>query len=313
MDREFRQWLVERFKDRVMWDEPMSRHTTLGVGGPADALVAPAGPGELRDLILRCREQRVPCMVLAGGSNLLVKDRGIRGVVIDMKKGWKTIERKPDQEGKARLTVGAGLSLAALCRYAADNGLSGMTFAAGIPGTVGGAVAMNAGTAQGWMGDVVEAVHMVTGEGTEKTESRNNLLFSYRRFAVKGYDTSASGPLVITGADLALGPGDPQTLRADMEDHLRKRSAAQPAGVRSAGCFFKNPAQGDAAGRLIDRAGLKNLAVGGAVVSEKHANFLVNRNNATAADLIQLMETVQHRVADRFGVTLEPEVTIVGE
>lgn len=313
MNETFRQWLANRFGDRVSWDEPMSRHTTLGVGGPADALVAPDSVQELRELIARCRQQAVAYTVLAGGSNLLVRDRGIRGIVIDMKKGWKTIKRQPDREGRARLTVGAGLGLGALCRYAADNGLAGMTFAVGIPGTVGGAVAMNAGTADGWMGSVVEAVQVVTGDGAVKTESKNNLLFSYRRFAPRNYDVSVSGPFVITGADLALGFDDPEALRAKVEERLRLRSAAQPAGVRSAGCFFKNPEGGEPAGKLIDRAGLKGLAVGGAAVSEKHANFLVNREGATAFDMIALMETVQQRVADAFGVTLEPEVTIVGE
>ncbi|ABW68588.1 UDP-N-acetylmuramate dehydrogenase [Desulfosudis oleivorans] len=313
MDQGFRQWLTTVFRDRVKWDEPMSRHTTLGVGGPADALVAPETVSELRELIGRCRAQNIAFMVLAGGSNLLVRDRGIRGIVIDMKKYWQTIERHSDRGSGARLTVGAGLTLAALCRYAADNGLAGMTFAVGIPGTVGGAVAMNAGTAEGWMGDVVEAVEMVTGDGRRIRKEKQDLVFSYRRFAVRNDDTATPGPPVITGVDLGLGFDDSEALKAAAEERRRRRTATQPAGFRSAGCFFKNPEAGDPAGKLIDRAGLKGLAVGGAVVSEAHGNFLVNRGNATAGDLLALMETVQRRVADRFGVTLEPEVTIVGQ
>ncbi len=312
MNDAFIKWVKKRFGPNVKAGEPMSRHTTLGVGGPAGLFVSVDNTEGLGELLARCNDEGVDFFILGGGSNLLVRDGGMDGVVIDMKKGWKEISISADRDGEVVVAAGAGLWLQAVCRYAIEQGLSGMNFALGIPGSVGGAVVMNAGTSSGNMGDVVDAIEIVTRTGSVEKKKRPELDFSYRRFSVKGLGSPESGGFAVTMAKLVLKHGDRGALRDEANEILRRRLVVQPVDKSSAGCFFRNPSQGESAGRLIEMAGLKGMTIGGAAVSEKHANFFVNRGDATASDFIRLMEVVQDRVSDLFGIDLEPEVIIVG-
>lgn len=313
MDAAFKNWLCEQFGDQVRLDEPMARHTSLGVGGPADVFIKVNDADQLRELVRRCTKEKVPYLALAGGTNLLVKDGGIRGVVIDMKSGLKNISQAAGTDGEALVLAQTGVGLQALCRYAIDNGLAGLNFALGIPGTVGGAVVMNAGTAGGAMGDVVAAVEVLTPAGDVVRKEKQALGFVYRGscFNRNGRPT-VGGDLILTVL-LMLTPANPDVLRAEANDILKQRMGSQPKGVRSAGCFFKNPQGGEPAGKLIDQAGLKGRVIGGAAVSDIHANFIVAQQGAKAADVIELMKLIQQTVANDAGVRLEPEVMIVGE
>lgn len=294
-------------------NEPMSRHTSLRVGGPADALVTVNEASALKELVRECGRRHVPWMVVAGGTNLLVRDRGIRGVVIDMTSGLTGIEVIQKNGETVHLMTGAGTRLPSFCNYAMDNGYAGMAFALGIPGTVGGAVKMNAGTARGTMADVVDAVEIMMADGSVEQKQQPEMVFSYREFAVKNRNREIHNGFLILKAYLTLYRGKREILRREAKDILRKRSEGQPGGTWSAGCFFKNPPQGRSAGALIDAAGLKGATKGGAAVSDKHANYLINTGDATASDILDLMRTVQETVAERFGTVLEPEVKIVGE
>ncbi len=293
-------------------NEPMAGHTSLGVGGPADIFVGIADKEELRALVSACTANKVPYLVLGGGSNLLVTDRGFRGVVIDVKHGLQTISRE-EREGKSQIAAQAGVGLQMLCRYALDHGLAGMNFALGIPGTVGGAVIMNAGTAGGSMADVVTAVELMRPNGEIISREKEALDFVYRGSSLMPRGGQVNGGDLVIRVFLALRPGNPESLRKEANQILRKRMRDQPRGVQSAGCFFKNPPGQEPAGKLIDRAGLKGEAVGGAAVSEAHANFIVIRDNAAAADVLELMKRIQQKIANDYGIYLEPEVMIVGE
>lgn len=313
MERAFTQWLTQRFAGRLRNNEPMARHTSLGVGGPAEVYLAIADEQELRELVRNCTENKIPYMILAGGTNLLVTDRGIRGVVIDIKHGLKEITRQGERNGEVFIVAQAGAGLQMLCRYAIDKGLAGMNFALGIPGTVGGAVVMNAGTEKGNMAEVVTAVTVLQPNGETVSREKEALDFIYRGSSLTPGRSSIFGGDLITSVLFSLCPDNPETLRTEANAILKKRMQAQPKGVQSAGCFFKNPSGREPAGKLIDRAGLKGKAVGGAAVSKVHANFIVTRPGATAADVLNLMTQVQQTVADDYGVCLEPEVVIVGE
>jgi UDP-N-acetylmuramate dehydrogenase len=256
-------------------------------------------------------------LVLGDGTNLLVRDGGIRGVVINLRGEFRRIRRCAFPAGDPGVCVSAmaGTRLAALCRWSARQGLRGMGFAAGIPGTVGGAIAMNAGTAAGSMQAVIEAVRVLLspggrGEVQSATVPIQNLDFGYRRLTWH-LDPQVDPPLIL-GGRFRLTPGNPDQISAAARRAKERRRCTQPLGTPSAGCFFKNPPGRPTAGALVERAGLKGHRVGGAQVSEKHANFIVNRGGASADDLIRLMEQVQRTVAERFGVKLEPEVKIVG-
>ncbi len=311
MDREHRKWLEALLGDCVRFDEPMSRHTSFKLGGPADAFAAPGDIGALVELVRGIRERDLPCLVIGGGTNLLVRDGGIRGVTVVLKSASKSVayDRK---EGIA--VAGAGAGLNALCGFCLRLGLSGMNFALGIPGTVGGAVVMNAGTALGQMQDVLKRIEVLLADGRTKVVERGALDFSYRKL---GWGRGLSGEKdlspVVTKAVFALRPEDPETVKKQAQEIIRRRRVKQPGWAPSAGCFFKNPVGERPAGMLIELAGLKGKSVGGAAVSEKHANFLVNRENASAKDVLRLKELVQETVKKKFDIDLEPEVKIVGE
>lgn len=285
---------------QILENEPMSRHTTFRVGGPADVLFLPESEGQLLWALSIAREAGVPCVVIGNGSNLVVKDGGIRGLVIALGEGMAAIARAGET-----LTAWAGASLARVSAYAQASGLSGLEFASGIPGTLGGGCAMNAGAYGGQLSDVlVDARVLLDGEVRTLTVEEMQM----------GYRTSLPlrrGGIVIS-ARFALTPDDPEAIAARMRELNARRRDKQPLNYPSAGSTFKRP-EGYFAGALIEQAGLKGKRVGGAQVSEKHAGFIVNTGGATAADILTLIGTVQDEVADRFGVRLETEVRILGE
>ena len=286
----------------VTENAPMAQATTFHIGGPADVLIDlptdAAGP-----ILSLCRQEGIPYLFIGNGSNLLVGDKGIRGVVL------RLMEEEPvlqPELGEGVLYAPAGMQLKKLCQFARDHHLTGLEFAFGIPGTVGGAVYMNAGAYGGEMADVVQLAHCITPEGATGFLPASELQFGYRHSALMemGY--------IVTGVTLKLTPGDYDTIAATMKDLMGRRREKQPLEYPSAGSFFKRP-EGYFAGKLIQDAGLKGFSVGDAQVSEKHAGFVVNRGHATAADMVELCRQVQAKIMETDGVLLEPEVRFIGE
>ena len=284
----------------IFMEEPMKKHTTFRVGGPADVLVQPDETALVAILAL-CRQYHVSYSFIGNGSNLLVGDKGIRGVVIEMTDPMGNIE----VDG-TKITAQAGAMLSKIANTAASNGLGGMEFAAGIPGSMGGAVTMNAGAYDGEMKDVIRQVTVLTPECEQKVLSREELDLSYRHSCIP------KNHFLVLEAELSLTPAPEQEIRAKMAELREKRVEKQPLEYPSAGSTFKRP-EGYFAGKLIMDAGLRGYAVGDAQVSEKHCGFVINRGNATAAEILQLMKDVQERVKKQSGVTLEPEVKMIGE
>ncbi len=301
-----RMFLADRHKRRILFDEPMARHTTLRVGGPAEALIYPKDINELTDIIGWALKKSIPLMVLGTGTNLLVRDGGIQGIVVNLKKGFREVRLVKKIGDTTLIMAESGASLSKLVTFAADHNLSGLTFAAGVPGTVGGAVRMNAGTATGCMGDIIDALTVLLPTGDVIDIRRDKLNFSYRRLEM---DPKS----IILKAYFKLGLGSGDALRKAAVSMLEQRRVRQPLSFPSAGSFFKNPATGPSAGKLIEEAGLKGYRVNDAQVSEKHANFIINRSKATAEDILGLVNIVQDSVYKKSGILLEPEVVIVGE
>jgi len=287
----------------IRWDWPLAPLTTLRLGGPADALIEPADRESLAGLVGRLNEEGVPWWVMGRGSNIVIADRGVEGVVILLGRAFAAIELAENASGP-QLTVEAGCGLARLLAWCCAQGLSGLEFAAGIPGSVGGAIMMNAGAWRGEISDVLREVILLDAQGKFETRPLQAADFCYRGWR------HAHGKIVVAGR-FALGHDHPKDIAARCHQLAKQRAAKQPKGVASAGSFFKNPA-GDAAGRLIEEAGLKGLRLGDAEVSTVHANFLINRGQASASELRNLMILVQERVAKRFGVELHPEVHFIG-
>jgi len=275
----------------------MSRHTTFRIGGPADAYVEPADVEALQLLLERARKAKIPVFVM-GGTNLLVRDGGIPGIVVRLVK-FDRIQELED----GVLYAEAGVGVPHLLKFAMQRGLTGLEFAAGIPGTVGGAVVMNAGTRFGEMKDIVRKVRMVTTAGEVLDLSADEAGFEYRR--------SRLPQGVVVGVWLGLKQGNKAHIESTVKTWLHRRKATQPIEMPNAGCVFKNPG-GEPAGRLIEAVGLKGAQMGDAQVSTKHANFIVNRGRATAGDVLDLIRLVGKTVEEKSGVTLELEVKIVG-
>ncbi len=311
-----RQWLEEIAPAAARFDEPMAHHTTLRVGGPADALVRPRNMRQLGELVGGTARRGLPLLVVGRGSNLLVREGGIEGVVVDLSAGFNTIALAESPAGGEirRVTALAGARLAALCRFALHRGLAGIEFAVGIPGSVGGAIAMNAGAAAGSVSDVLEEVTVLTPAGRIRRLAADALSFGYRCLTLPEEVTaeSAGRQTVILSGRFRLRRANPTRLKHRARHLMRARRKVQPLTRPSAGSFFRNPPGGKPAGWLIDAAGLKGIRVGDAAVSRKHANFIINRGRATADDVLALMEKVQRGVYARFGIHLEPEVVIVG-
>lgn len=284
----------------IFMEEPMKKHTTFRVGGPADVLVQPDETA-LAAILALCRQYHVPYSFIGNGSNLLVGDKGIRGVVIEMTDPMGNIE----VDG-TKITAQAGAMLSKIANTAASNGLGGMEFAAGIPGSVGGAVVMNAGAYGGEMKDIIERVYVLDENGAQLELDRDALDLGYRHSCIpeKKY--------IVTKVVLDLVPCNEAEIRSEMKELNEKRAEKQPLQYPSAGSTFKRP-EGYFAGKLIMDAGLRGYQVGGAQVSEKHCGFVINKEDATAADICQLMQDVSDKVQAQFGVVLEPEVKMIGE
>ncbi len=296
-----REALVQRLsqivgKDNVLVDEPMSEHTTFKVGGPADIFVTPDDADELADVLEACHEADVPYFVLGCGSDLLVSDEGYRGVIISMTEEFIGVS----VDGR-EMSCQAGVGLREASEMACELGLSGLEFACGIPGSIGGACYMNAGAYNGCIADVLKSVRVLLPDGTVDTLSVDELDLGYRKSRI------ADEGLVVLSATFLLKPADPEEIREVMDDLTRRREEKQPLELPSAGSTFKRP-EGYFAGKLISDAGLKGWQSGGAAVSTKHAGFVVNVGGATAADVHAVIEHVQDEVERQFGVRLEPEV-----
>ena len=288
-------------EDAVQTAEPMKNHTTFRVGGPADYFVAPHTEEEIRKIVALCEEKEIPWFVTGNGSNLVVSDEGYHGVILSVYKNFQGIE----VEGN-RIRAKAGSMLVSISRAAREAGLSGMEFASGIPGTLGGGVRMNAGAYGGEMKQIVESAEVLTSEGEVLNLTNEELGMGYRTSVI------AKNDYVALSAVLKLEKGDRQEIRAYMEDLKERRVTKQPLEFGSAGSTFKRP-EGYFAGKLIQDSGMQGYRVGDAQVSEKHCGFVINRGNATAAEVMQLMKDVADRVEEKFGVRLEPEVRRIGE
>ncbi len=288
-------------KEQILREEPMRLHTTFRIGGPAQFFVIPRTQEEAAAAVRLCRSEGAPYYIIGNGSNLLVSDKGYRGVVIQLFKEFSDI----NIEG-TRIRAQAGASLAKIAAEALRAGLAGFEFAAGIPGTLGGACIMNAGAYGGEMKNVLLAVTVLTKDGEIREIPREELDMGYRtsRASREGW--------IVLGATIELARGDGKEIRAKMEDLKQRRTDKQPLEYPSAGSTFKRP-EGCFAGKLIQDAGLKGLRVGDAMVSEKHSGFVVNCGNATAADVDGLIRLVQEKVREDSGITLEPEVRRLGE
>ena len=288
-------------KECVLQDEPMKKHTTFRVGGDADYFVTPRCKEEVKAVVTLCREMGMPYYILGNGSNLLVGDKGYRGVMIQIYKEMNQIQ----VEGNI-IHAQAGALLSKIGMTALEAGLTGFEFASGIPGTLGGAVVMNAGAYGGEMKDVLADVTVLTPEGDIIVLKNEELELGYRTSIITRKD------YVVLGADIRLETGEKEAIKARMDELKVQRTTKQPLEYPSAGSTFKRP-EGYFAGKLIQDAGLRGFQVGGAQVSEKHCGFVINKDNATAADVLELMRQVSAIVEEKFGVTLEPEVKRLGE
>ena len=296
--------VIEKFRavsDGLKENEPMSSHTSFRIGGPADMFASVKSAGELSALIRLANAENIPYMVMGNGSNMLVSDKGIRGLVIQIGRGLSDVSIEGEE-----ISAGAGVMLSRLAACAARDSLAGLEEISGIPGTLGGAVFMNAGAYGGEIKDVVKTVTYIDDAGDSHTVSGDDCGFGYRR------SIFSDGGKYIVSAVLSLHRGSESDIRSAMEEYSRRRNEKQPLSQPSAGSTFKRP-EGYFAGKLIQDAGLMGYSVGGAMVSDKHAGFVVNKGGATAEDVLKLIEHIQAAVMEKFGVKLEPEVRLIGE
>jgi len=292
-------------RGEIVWHGTMAKYTTFKVGGPAEAIVFPKGRDELSRLIRGLQSMGVAWVVLGRGSNVVIADEGLKGVAIVLGRDFGAIELIEDAGDSVLLRVEAGCSLARLVSWAVERGMAGLEFAAGIPGSVGGAIVMNAGAWQREMKDVLVRVSIMDDRGGISTRPVEAMRFAYRTWG------ETQGSIALEGF-FRLNKDNPALLKEICREHQERRRILQPQNMASGGSFFKNPPGGRTAGQLIDQAGLKGCTVGGAMVSTVHANFIVNTGRATARDIIELMRLVQKTVYERYGIALEPEVKILG-
>ena len=306
MDLQSNQKFVDEIRSRmapehILLNEPMKDHTTFRIGGPADCLILPASMEDVAFVFQCLKRHDIPFVILGNGSNVLVLDKGIRGAVIKFNSPISAIRKK-----KNTLTAGAGALLRDVSEFAAENSLSGMEFACGIPGSIGGAVFMNAGAYDGEMKNIVSAVRAISPEGEVMQFAANELDFGYR------HSIFQENGCAICEVDLTLAPGNAAEIKEKIAGFTERRESKQPLEMPSAGSTFKRP-EGHYAGTLIEQTGLKGFTVGGAQVSDKHAGFVVNAGDATAKDVLELIRQVQDRVFEKHHVKLFPEVRILGE
>lgn len=297
--------IYQLFKDKkfgkILFDEPMKNHTSFKIGGPADVLIIPEREEEIVNAIRFCRENQIKYFIMGNGSNLLVKDTGIRGVVIKVANGFDRIEVIGE-----RVICQSGALLSKVAKYALKHSLTGFEFASGIPGTIGGAIAMNAGAYGGEMKDVVSKVKAIDRNNNIVELTNADMNFRYRGSLVGDEN------LIVLGVELNLQKGDYSSIEAKMKDLTERRVSKQPLEYPSAGSTFKRP-EGYFAGKLIEDAGLRGVRYGDAQVSEKHCGFVINVGEATFDHVITLIRMIQKVVYDKFNVKLEPEVKIIGD
>jgi UDP-N-acetylmuramate dehydrogenase len=302
MDEEQRKELAKIGGEAVLFDCPMSQYTTFRVGGNVEALFLAQELQLLKRMVSYLRDKNIPYLVVGKGSNLLVRDGGLKGVVVILKGGLATVEKNVKND--RIILAGGGLGIGELVSHCTRMGLGGLEFLAGIPGTVGGAAVMNAGAFGKDMGSMVKEIQILTDEGALVVKDRPQLKFSYRELAIpKG--------AMILGVRFELDKEDPESISQRVEDYVARRKAKQPLEYPSGGSVFKNPPN-DYAGRLIEEAGLKGRRIGGAMISPKHANFIVNTSNARADDILALIDLVREKVKEGSGIELEPEIKVVG-
>jgi UDP-N-acetylmuramate dehydrogenase len=286
--------------ENILIDEPMKNHTSFKVGGPADALVTPESYEEVVNVIKLCNENKVPYYILGKGSNLIVRDGGFRGIIIKLTKLDEiTVEAE-------RITVQSGVDLCKVSKIALENNLTGFEFACGIPGTVGGAVTMNAGAYNGEISQVIDSALVVDINGNLIKLNKEQLELGYRMSAIQKYNYT------VMEVSFKLSYGEFEKIKARIDDLTKKREDKQPLEYPSAGSTFKRP-EGYFTGQLIEESSLKGFSIGGAQVSEKHAGFIINKENATAMDILNLIAHVQQVIKSRYDVELHPEVRIIGE
>jgi UDP-N-acetylmuramate dehydrogenase len=300
----FRAKIQAAVSGAVIFDEPLSRYTSFGVGGEADAVIFPKNRGELRGAVACLVEEAVPFMPVGNGTNLIVRDGGYRGVVISLR-GLHDLRMEEGADGAICVHAEAGAPLACVVDLSLREGIAGMEFCAGIPGSVGGAVRMNAGAYGREIKDVVEKVAFMTGKGEIMEHGKGGLNFTYRMLDLPP-------DLLILAAAFSLVRGDISETRKKIEKILAMRKEKHPLIYRNAGSIFKNP-PGISAGRIIEETGLKGLQMGDARISEVHGNFIVNLGRAKAADVLALIDAVKKRVFEKKGIVLETEVCIIGE
>lgn len=288
-------------EDRLRFQEPLSMHTTFKVGGPADVMAFPESVSEIQQLVQYCRNQQIPYFILGMGSNLLVRDKGYRGLVIKLGNSLRGLYISGEE-----ILAEAGIRLSELSKKAALNSLSGLEFAEGIPGSLGGAVVMNAGAYNGEISQVLAAVSAIDSEGNLTTFQPDQMEFSYRSSIFQ------RNGLVVVSALIRLSAGKREEIETRMREFARQRREKQPLEMPSAGSTFKRP-KGIFVGPLLDQMGLKGFRIGDAQVSSKHAGFIVNLGQATAQDIIDLIQHIQNRAMSEYNVHLEPEVRIIGE
>ena len=300
--KEFKKRLSS-IKGEIRYGEPMKNHTSFKIGGPADIMVFPQDLQDLANLLHIADEEKVSLFILGKGSNILVKDGGVRGIVVNLQRFDKIMIESEDENGEAVIFAEAGVNLSRLLNFTASHGLTGLEFTAGIPGSVGGAVFMNAGSFDGEIKDVLKQVRMMDLKGNVIEIDREDIKFSYR--------TAKLPKGIILGGSFALHKNNSKKIKDKITTLTGRRKEKQPIGVPSAGSVFKNPAAGFA-GALIESAGLKGYRIGDAEVSEKHANFIVNKGRAIAKDVISLINLIKEKVKKEKGVALKLEIKIIG-
>lgn len=297
---EVRKTFQEQFQGQVRFNEPLAPYVAYQIGGPADILAFPREASDLEKLSTLCNRFDLPVTIIGTGTNLLVADEGIRGVVLSLAQAFQGIEPLSATD----VHCGAGVTKPALLEWAIQNGLTGLEFSAGVPGTLGGGIFMNAGTKYGCYADILTELQLFDFKKGLCTVRREDLYFGYRETAV--------GDSLVVSMVFRLQPGDGKLVRAEVERIIQERAEKQPLDFPSCGSTFKNPPEGLSAGRLIERAGLKGTRVGGAEISLKHANFILNKGNAKAKDILALIGIIKSKVHEKFQVHLECEVILLG-
>jgi UDP-N-acetylmuramate dehydrogenase len=294
----------KKLKDRVLFNETLAPYLAYKVGGPADILVFPKTEEELFWIDETAQKNNIPVTVIGTGTNLLVLDEGIRGITLSLAKAFQEIEEiaSPEKD-KIRVRCGGGVLKPLLLKWAVERGYTGLEFSSGVPGTIGGGIYMNAGTKYGCYGDILTEVRLFDFEKGFQQFKRNEINFAYRESEVRNS--------LVVWASFELSKGDPALIRNEVDRIIQERAEKQPLDYPSCGSTFKN-GPGYSSGRLIEKAGLKGLTVGGAEISTKHANFILNKGSATARDILSLIDIIKARVKEQFGISLECEVCVLG-